>query len=163
MRRSAQRPPPMLMGYRVTHFLVRDKSIKFSGRSYLFVDGKELGAVPRLAIGAHKSEGYVLFHCGSSWNVRGTEASFDSVVDIKRSVARIYPGSFNKWRLSGVTIRQAEAFRRRVWKGLECSFCGKLPDEFERMVESKTRMRLCNICFEELRAHFDPAQTGSRS
>lgn len=153
----------MLMGCRITHFIVRDRSISFSGRSYLFVDGKELGAVPRLAIGADKSGGYVLFHCSNSWNVRGIEASFDSVADLKRSVARIYPGSFNKWRLSGVTVRQAEAFRRRVWKGLECSFCGKLPDEFERMVESRTGTRLCSLCFEQLRTHFDAPQPGTRT
>lgn len=44
---------------------------------------------------------------------------------------------------------RAEAYKRRVWKGQECSFCGRLPDQIEQMI-AKRGVRICDICVREV-------------
>jgi hypothetical protein len=68
------RPSPMLMGCRVTQYAMRDRSVTFRGRTNLYVDGKQLRAVPRLAIGEGRTGECVLLHCGRTWKVRGAES-----------------------------------------------------------------------------------------
>jgi hypothetical protein len=134
----------MLMGCRVTQYAIRDRSVTFRGRTNLYVDGKELRAVPRLAIGEGRTGECVLFHCGRTWKVRGAE-SYATLSELKHSAERVYPGIRANWRQTNVTKRQAAAYRKRVWRGLECSFCGRLPDEFERLF-GKRNARICDDC-----------------
>jgi hypothetical protein len=150
MGKRRLKPPPLLMGCRITHYVVRDRSTTFTGRTNLFVNGRELGSVPCLAIGESKNGESLLLHCDRAWNVRGTEVH-EHVSAVQQSAERIYPGISRRWLRTRVSRRQAEAYRRRVWKGMECSFCRRLPDEFESMVE-KRRLRVCNICVREFNA-----------
>jgi hypothetical protein len=147
MGKGRQKPPPLLMGCRITHYVVRDKSTKFARRTNLFVNGKELGSVPCLAIGESKTGEFLLLHCDRTWNVRGTEVH-EHVSAVQQSAERIYPGISKRWLRTRVSKRQADAYRRKVWKGMECSFCRRLPDEFDGMVE-KRHLRVCNICIRE--------------
>jgi len=45
------KPPIVLEGCRIEQFAVRDRSMKFEGHGLLFRGDKEVGPVPRLAIG----------------------------------------------------------------------------------------------------------------
>lgn len=57
-------PPPLIEGARVLQYALLDRTVTYSGHSRLFVGGKEVGPVPRLAIGKAMSDGKVLlFHC----------------------------------------------------------------------------------------------------
>ena len=52
-----------------------NEAVEFSGRTLLFVDGRELGAVPRLAICEEKKSGSILLlHCTGDWSVLGCSA-----------------------------------------------------------------------------------------
>lgn len=90
----------------------------------------------------------LLLHCRRNWSIVGM-AGYPNVPEAKRRAERIYPGISAKWVPTGVTKRRASAFLKRVWKGQECSFCGRLPPACQQMVGSK-KARICNICVEEL-------------
>jgi len=155
-----RKPPPFMMGCRVTEFAVRDRSIPRQRRTLLFVNSKELGTVPRFALGQDRKSGdFCLFHCGTKWNIRGTSVS-ESPVELKSSLERIYPGIAKKWRRTGYSRKQSEAFRRRIWAGLECSFCHRFPDDFESMIESR-KTRICDRCIREFAAIIDRQAPGA--
>ena len=84
---------------------------------------------------------------GIFWNVRGV-ATYNRLSELKRSIERVYPGISRKWRRTGFSKQRTEAYRRKTWKGLDCSFCCRLPDEFEQMVE-RGGLRICDICIRE--------------
>jgi hypothetical protein len=71
-------PPPVLHCARLLYYAVLDSSVEFTGRSLLFVDGKELGPVPCLAICEGEAE-TLLFHCSSDWSVLGLAVSPSSI------------------------------------------------------------------------------------
>jgi len=61
-------PPstPVIDCSRLLCYAIVDNTVQFSGRTLLFVDGKELGRVPCLAICENKKLSEVLlFHCDS--------------------------------------------------------------------------------------------------
>jgi hypothetical protein len=150
VRRSPIKPPPVLAGCRVTEYAVRDRSAKYSGRSNLFVEGKELGPVPRLAIVRDHQGKYLLLHCGRSWNVLGI-AGGRNLRRARLAAERTYPGISKRWVRTGVSKSQAEAYLKQVWKGQECSFCGRRPDQVEQMVEGQGS-RICDFCIRARRA-----------
>ena len=134
----------------VIEYAVRDRQVKYSGHSYLFRDGKEVGPVPCLVIGRDNEEGVLLFHCSRSWRDLGV-TRYDDVKEAKRRAEKIYPGLSSKWRKTGISKRQAKANFEKVWRGTECSFCGKRPYQIEKMV-SKDDVRICNVCVDEIAA-----------
>jgi hypothetical protein len=144
------KPPLIINGCSVVEYAVRDRKVKYSGHSYLYCNGKEVGPVPRLAIGRDYQEGVILFHCGRAWSVLGV-AQFADVKEAKRSAEKIYPGLSSKWRKTGISKRQAKANFEKAWRGTECSFCGKRPYQIEQMV-SKNDVRICNVCVDEIAA-----------
>jgi hypothetical protein len=90
-------PPPVLDSARVLHYVVISKDIEFSGRSLLFVDGKELGPVPCLAICEEKETGGVLlFHCASDWTVLGCSAHA-SISEAQKRAEHVYRGASTCW------------------------------------------------------------------
>jgi ClpX C4-type zinc finger len=132
----------------VTHYALRSRRIPYSGHNSLFVDGKALGAVPCLAIADDRDSGVLLLHCGRVWNVRGI-AGYNTLADAKRAAERSYPGISKAWMRTGISKARAEAYQRRVWKGQECSFCGRRPDQIEQMIAKRT-VRICDICVREI-------------
>ena len=54
---SPQKPPPLAAGGRLLEYAVLDERATYSGHSYLFVDGNELGPVPRRATAVRAAEG----------------------------------------------------------------------------------------------------------
>jgi hypothetical protein len=142
------KPPPIISNCRVTHYAIRDGGIPFVGRTHLFVDDKELGAVPCMAIAEGRRHRGVLFYCTRNWNCKGV-VPYDTTQEAKRAAERNYPGLSLKWRRTGYSVRVADRYRRIIWKGTECSFCRRLPVESDRMIH-KRHVRICNICVSEL-------------
>jgi hypothetical protein len=152
------RPPAVLTSARVTHYAIRDRTVGYTPRNSIYVGGKLLGAVPRLAI-AHDGRTYLLMHCTRTWQVR---SAFDhpSVAAAKQYAERQYPGLRTRWRSMGVTKAQAVAWSKRYWKPLACSFCGRPPYEVTFMFERKG-VRLCDVCVDAAAAHVQRMRTAN--
>lgn len=148
MTRIVPSPPPALDSARVIEYAVLEKSVTYSGHSSLYVDGKELGPVPCLAICQIRSEaGVLLFHCSSDWTVLGA-ADYASVAEAKNRAECIYPGVSAHWIETRVTEQEAERYLEEVWKDRQCSVCGKRANQIQRLV-SKNDVRLCDRCITE--------------
>jgi len=140
-------PPPVLDCARVLRYVIIDKSIEFSGRSLLFVDGKELGEVPCLAICEEKKTGAVLlFHCTRDWTVLGCSAH-ESVTDAQVRAEGVYKGAFSRWVDANVSREAAEAYLDEMLGKDRCSVCGKRPDQVDSFVQ-RGSVRICNYCAE---------------
>ena len=142
------KPPPLLGSARLLEYAMPDESVNYSGHSSLFVDGRELGVVPCLAI-CKPSEGpsVLLFHCSDDWTVLGA-AEYTSLAEAKNRAERIYPGLSSHWIEAHVTEQEAERYLNEVWSNQRCSGCGKRPDQIEALV-TKNDVRLCDSCIEE--------------
>jgi hypothetical protein len=148
-------PPPeaVIACSRVLCYAVVDSTVQFSGRTVLFVDGKELGQMPCLAIcDGKKSSGVLLFHCDSEWTPLGCSAH-GSVTDAKTRAERIYLGISARWVDAGVSEEAAEAYLNEQFGNARCSFCDKRPDEADQMFhnkgEGKDEVRICDRCVNE--------------
>src|SRR5579864_3075965 len=127
-------PPPVLDCARVIEYAVLNESVGYAGRTLLFVDGKELGQVPCLAICADKNlRGVLLFHCDREWNVLGCSA-YESVSKAKDRAESIYPGLSACWVDAHVTEEQAERYLYELFGDERCSFCDKRPDQVEQFI-----------------------------
>lgn len=152
-QRSAERripkPPPALDCARLLHYAVVGKSIAYSGRTLLFVDGKELGPVPCLAICKYeRSKDVLLFHCKRNWRVLGCSVH-PSVARAKKRAELIYPGLSHHWRDAHVTKQRVERFLNKLFGKVRCIGCEKRPDQVGRLL-SKGRVLICESCVREL-------------
>jgi hypothetical protein len=148
----------VLSGAMVVAYAILDESVPHSGRGTLVVNGKKLGRVPRLAIARSAAE-VLLLHCSRTWKVLST-AAFASASEAERSAERTYPGISRKWQRMRVTKRQAETFLKALWKGQECSFCQRRPDQVEKIVAGRNGVRICDICIREIRQKMNERETG---
>ena len=141
-------PPPMLNSARVLEYAILDESVSYSGHSSLFVDGKELGPVPCLAIGQVKNDTEVLLlHCAGDWTVLGT-AGYPSVSDAKKRAEGIYAGVSTRWIEAHVTEEEAARYLNESWGDQRCSFCGKTPEQVGHLI-SKNNVCICDSCIAE--------------
>jgi hypothetical protein len=148
-------PPPVLAATRVLEYAVLDDTVRYSGHSSLFVGGKELGPVPRLAICQEAETAKVaLLHCDDEWQMLGV-AEYASVADAKEKAERIYPGVSKRWIDRKVTEEEAAVYLDREFEEEKCSFCGRLAFDIERMVV-QGGARICNICIKEFHARLNP-------
>jgi hypothetical protein len=144
-------PPPVLDCARVIEFAVLDESVGYSGRSLLFVDGKELGPVPCLAICKFKAEEeFLLFHCDRDWTVLGFSVH-NSLAEAKRRADGVYPGISSVWVDAHVSEDEAERHLDKLFGGNRCSFCGKRADQVDRLIQNG-EAKICNHCVEEFSA-----------
>jgi hypothetical protein len=138
-------PPPDLDCARLLHYVVIDSGIEFSGRSLLFVDGKELGAVPCLAICEEKKTGGVLlFHCASDWSVLGCSAH-DSVSDAQARAERVYKGVSTRWVDANISREAADAYLNELFANERCRVCGRRPDEVDSFIQEGAAW-VCDRC-----------------
>ena len=114
----------------LVQYAVLTDSVGFTkGHGLFFVDGKEIGRVPCLAICEDKeSEAKTLYFCGDDWSPIGI-APCASIEAAKRKAERIYPGSSACWLEAHFTQEDANRFVDEMWATQRCSFCGKRPDE----------------------------------
>jgi hypothetical protein len=133
-KRNAGRPPLVIGGTRVLEYASIRPPVVFSGRTNHFVNGVELGAVPRLVISQSlRGNEIQLNYCDESWDVLGC-LSVASVTEAKQRAERNYPGVSRAWRKYRTSRRRALAYERKQWKGHVCSFCGRIPPEFNSWV-----------------------------
>jgi len=149
---TSNAPPPVLDMARVIAFAILDESVQWTGRQKLIVGGKELGPVPRLALCQNVSGGLkdiLVFHCNDEWEVLGVSGA-DTLEAARNSAERAYRGVSEKWVSTNVTEEDAKAWILENYRDMSCSFCGRDPGEFQRMVESKSGdVRICNYCIDE--------------
>ena len=139
----------------VLEYAIVDESVTYSGHRSLFVGDasgglKELGPVPCLAITKDLKTGELaLLHCDQEWDLLGTGGNYESVQRAKASAERAYPGISSRWIDAKVTEEAALKYRDEVWADDRCSFCGKIPPDFDMMVKGGNA-RICDSCIEKL-------------
>lgn len=140
-----KRPPPTLDCAQVIEFAITDESVKFEQRYTLNVGGEWLGEVPNLAICKNLDESkYMVFHCNADWEVLGVAAGYVSAQEAREKVERSYHGLKGKWIPSEYTREEAEKYVRERFKNERCSFCGRIPPEFQMVIGED--VRICNHC-----------------
>ncbi|SRR6266704_2231049 len=96
-----QIPPPIIcVNDRVLlHYAILDESVGYrAGHGLFFVDGKEIGRVPCLAICLEReSNKLTLYYCSSDWSLVGVAAGYESVEAAMARAELIYPGSSSCW------------------------------------------------------------------
>ena len=160
MTARAATPPPVLDCARVIEYAVLDASVGYSGRTLLFVNGKELGRVPCLAICEDKTvpPGVMLFHCDLNWTVLGC-SGFGSVAEAKDRAERIYPGVSTYWVHALVSEEDAKRSPDELFGDQRCSFCGKRADQVKRLLQ-RNEVRICDRCVDEFHDTMHSPQTG---
>jgi hypothetical protein len=150
---SIQTPPPVIDCSRLLCYAIVNHNVQFSGRTLLFVDGKELGQVPCLAICEEKRpSGVLLFHCDREWTTLGCSAH-PSTAEAKAKAERIYAGISALWVDAGISQEAAESYLNKQFRNERCSFCDKRPDEVDQMFgkedSGKHEVRICDGCVNE--------------
>jgi hypothetical protein len=151
MAGQAQKPPIVLHGCCVEQYAIRDRSMSFRGQGRLFVDGKEVGPVPRLAVGRSLGTsitGLMVFHCDGRWNVVAGDGPYPTLREAMQEAERFYPGISPAWKRTGYTRAQAE--RQLVRMGPTCSMCSTIWLNVEKIVEVKKGVQLCDVCIRKL-------------
>ena len=101
MENRPPNPPPIitLNDSALLCYAVLDESVGYKvNHGLFFVDGKEIGKVPRLAICRDKDSGlFTLYYCDDNWSFLGVAADYQSVEAAKNRAERIYPGSSTRW------------------------------------------------------------------
>ena len=77
-------PDIVLNSTRVIAYALVDETVTYNERGNFFVDGKSLGAVPKLAICQNlDEEDIMIFHCDNEWNVLGATGGNRTVEEAK--------------------------------------------------------------------------------
>jgi len=152
LRAVTDQPPPILDSARVLEYAAVDSSVKYTGRLSLFVGGKALGAVPKLAICQNMGENseILLFHCDNDWNVLGAGA-YPTVDAARDRAEKTYAGISAKWHKSPFSLEEAETFLSELWGSNRCAFCGKTPNQVRVLIEGRTGAKICDLCIGEMR------------
>jgi hypothetical protein len=136
-----------LAGCKVEQYAIRTRAIRYSGRGSLYVDGEELGPVPRFAI-CRAKDGINLFPCDGRWKVLGCSGAWASVKEAKGHAERMYPGLSKVWVKTGFTNEQVRKHLDEIGYNLKCSFCGKLWYEVQRIIITRKNndVGICDRC-----------------
>ncbi len=156
MTTRIRKPPPVLDGCHVISYALLDRTVGFTGHTSLYVGRpgslKEVKQVPCLAIvkplRPQLSAEVLLMFCKRGWYVIGVSVH-GSPKEAKRQAERYYPGVARKWKPSLYTRGQALAHLRQLFRGEECSFCGRLPIDVLSMIGHRGKARICDICIRE--------------
>ena len=145
---APQPPPPVMFDTWVSHWARLGRGVHFSGRSRAYMDSREIGRAPCLAIGRSFADSSVLLlQCGPSWHVRGY-LSYSSIREAKAGAERSYPGVGTYWVATGLTPSRARRHRRELWAGQTCGFCGAIPPEVATIIQ-KGPVAICDACIRE--------------
>jgi hypothetical protein len=144
----ATKPPPVLASGRVLEYAILDESVGYSAKSRVFVQGLELGRVPRLVIAEGlESADVLLLYCDDEWSVLAA-AGKRSASHAKARAERTYPGVSRLWVEAGVSKEQAIAYAEEESRDFKCSFCGRRPDQVRNLL-AHGAARICNLCVAE--------------
>ncbi len=141
------KPPLILDSAKVLKYAIVDTPVAFTGRLSLYVDGKLLGEVPKLAICQnYKASDYLLLFCNKKWKVLGA-VGYKSIKETKKNAEKAYKGITKKW----MTVAKSNDFKN--WPGdlgPICSFCGKTMFEGVERMFGGNNAYICNKCINKL-------------
>ncbi|MDH5181910.1 MAG: ClpX C4-type zinc finger protein [Gammaproteobacteria bacterium] len=153
MNSQNENPPAIFANARLLVHAIIDDSVTYTGCSTLYVDGKLLGAVPRLAICQDLyNENILLFFCNDQWESLGV-TNHSSLRDAQERAEREYKGVTGKWIEANISDEEIEKYFAHH-TAMRCSFCGKRPEEIEQMFQSYNAC-ICNECVETLYGHLN--------
>src|SRR5439155_25561856 len=66
----------------------------------------------------------------------------------KTSAERAYHGVSSCWMDAKISHEEALKFRDEMWAEQRCSFCDKIPPDFNKMIE-RNNVRICDLCIAE--------------
>jgi hypothetical protein len=136
-------PPPAIASVPLLEFAIVG-DLAMASRSLLFVDGVEVAAVPFVAICGLEPTGEVqLVYCDAAWNQLGA-AGYADIATAKAKAQRMYPSL--EWLPSPHSQPAVEQYLQRQWEGLECSFCGRAPMHFEKLIKGLSGVAICSDC-----------------
>lgn len=145
--------PPVLCSARVIEYAIVDDTITYTGRQTLYVGGKELGAVPRLAICQQLDDDMMyLAHCDKYWTVLGASGSGtepETIEKLKESAENAYQGISNKWQSLGISKEDAIRFEALLDQGRICGFCNRIFDDDEKLFHGAYG-EICHECVAKL-------------
>lgn len=145
-------PPPAVLSTPVIEYAIVG-DLPIVRRTWIFIDGVELGSVPLLAIcGPVPAGGVDLVHCDAEWNMLATRPC-SGVADAKSKSERLYPGL--EWLASPHDKETVQTYLENEWAGLECSFCRRTPLHFEKLISGPNGVNICNDCVRQF--HSDMA------
>lgn len=92
-------PPYVLDSARVLRYAILDASVSYTGRISIYVDGKRLGPVPRLALCENlaQDDDYLLLYCNDDWEVLGA-GGFGTLQEALAYAEAGYAGVGGKWQ-----------------------------------------------------------------
>jgi hypothetical protein len=137
---SMSAPPPVLCFARVLAYALADESVEFTGKQHLYVDDKLLGRVPCLALCQN-----VAPEDDEQWNVLGMSGRQTNLPDAKADAEVAYRGIAAKWIDTGISTAEARRWLEQQYPEDMCSFCGRLPFEFEAGFGGH-RSTICGDC-----------------
>jgi len=160
MENPSSTPPPVIScNDRVLlYYAMLDEAVGYTaGHGLFFVDGKEIGRVPCLAICQDKDSPHItLYYCASDWSLLGLAAGYESVDAAKHRAERIYPGSSTRWVKAHFTEEDANRYLDEAWSGEQCSFCGKKPYEtLAPFFGGNENARICSNCVVQFHSELD--------
>lgn len=149
-RKHHPRPPFVIDGSRVLYYSLLGPTVSYSGKGLIFVGGRDIGPVPRLILSESlRKKEFLVLHCDKNWNAIAHDGRYPSLKDAKHRAERMYPGVTNTWKKWSITKRKALAIERKQWSGYECSFCNRIPVDFNQSCHGKKAV-ICNICVDDL-------------
>ena len=149
---NIQKSPPIAIGSdRVIAYANIDKSVKFTGKKRLFVDGDLLGEVPNIAICKsldRELRDYLILYCDKKWNSLGVAGapSFSAAI---KEVERCYQGIAEKFVRTGNTEKLARKWIAKKYPEAVCNFCGRMYFEVDSLIEGR-RAVICSTCITDL-------------
>lgn len=154
-------PPPVISSARVLEFAPIDRDVALSGKTVELAGGRGQGTAPRLAIAADLATGGIrLIHCDDDWNSLAF-SEHRSVGEAKRAAEDIYIGVGGKWRVTMFSDADVKAFLNKEDEGLTCSFCGRHPHEYEKLVTGRDGAAICDRCIRSFRDDMAAMPPGS--
>src|SRR5262245_29293341 len=105
-RNPIAKPPIVIDECWIEQYAIRPRAIRFRGHGLMFRGGREVGSVPRLALGRGRDGQIHILHCDGRWKSRFGACGYATVREAKARAERIYPGISRHWRRTGYTARQ---------------------------------------------------------
>jgi hypothetical protein len=87
----------------------------------------------------------MLFHCDERWNVLAPRGGAADLAAAKADAEITYRGIGEKWVDTNVSTEDARRWLEQEFPEDMCSFCGRLPFEFEGAFGGH-KSRICNDC-----------------
>jgi hypothetical protein len=122
--------------------------IRFTGRQCIYVGGELAGPAGKLAICENGPNDFLLLLCDPDWNSFACAAD-ESIEELLATAERWYEGIDKKWVFTHFSPEEDQRNMREYYAGQECSFCGRLPTEYENSFPSESAV-ICFECVERL-------------